>query len=204
MKSQIGTLIIALLLVSLPFQPLNGQSPVKKTFNWTSFGLGLFFDDTYTRPTDTQNGISLYLRTDWQMISKIETPQGIKERNNNLAIRFINHFQNIHESKILRHYDLGLLYGKTLGTVLQLNFSGGIGIIGGKYEETIYPDLSKPNPGGITYVDKSYIGFNVPFEAGLSIVPAKKFGIGFSAFANLNSQKSINGFVLKLEFGERR
>jgi hypothetical protein len=176
------------------------QNSTVSRYFWISFGPGGFFDDnTYNRPTDSQGGISLFCSADRLTVKTIETAEGLRRRNNKLEIRFINHFETIHESKILHHYDLGLLYGKSFGKLFQVNISGGIGVEGITEEVAIYSHNAAPRWEYIKYVNPG-----IPLELGVSFVPSKGFGLGISGFSNLNKRRSLTGIVFKIEFGRRK
>jgi hypothetical protein len=116
----------------------------------------------------------------------------------------MDHLEMIHEDVVLSHYDLGLLYGKSIsfGKVFQVNISGGAGVF--KREKEVYSDPG-PNPisGPIPKIEQYYT-FNVPLEFELCMIPSKYFGIGIAGFANLNTKRNINGIVVKLEIGKRK
>jgi hypothetical protein len=176
------------------------QSSTTGNYFWISCGPGGFFDDnTYNRPTDSQGGISLYCSANWLKDKTVETDNGQKHRNNKWEIRFINHFETIHESKILHHYDFGLLYGKSFGKLFQLSISGGFGIQGITQEVAIYSQNAAPKWEYINYLKPG-----IPIELGVSFVPLKWLGFGVAGFANLNKKRSLNGIILKIDFGKRR
>jgi hypothetical protein len=188
--------LLAALLIAI-----SSSGQISKHFIWGDLGLGGYHDDTYTRVTDSQGGVSIYTGITYGMYrldDSLYRPHNIC----NLKFRFANYFQTVHESTLLNHYDLGLMIGKSVGRVLQLNISGGMGVLGGKYETMILPDT--PASGPPRYVVEKFFAFNVPLEMTISVVPFKGFGLGFGGFLNLNSEKSINGFVFKIELGKRR
>jgi hypothetical protein len=192
-------LLLSIFLLVVSFSIYCQNSTVSKYFR-ISFGPGFFFDDnTYNRPTDSQGGISLYCSANWLKDKIVETADGSRHRNNKLKIRFINYFETIHESKILHHYDLGLLYGKSFGRLFQINISGGIGIQGITEEVAIYSQNAAPRWKYIKYVNPG-----IPLELGISFVPSKGFGLGLAGFSNLNKKRSLTGIVCKIEFGKRR
>ena len=63
--------------------------------------------------------------------------------------------------------------------------------------ESIEYSYPGPNPThGPMPVIKEYYTPNLPVELELFAVPSRNFGIGVAGFANLNSQRNINGLLL--------
>ncbi|HUX97057.1 MAG TPA: hypothetical protein VMV47_15075 [Bacteroidales bacterium] len=191
------TLLICLTISSSSFCQTNPPR-----LNWLNLGVGGFNDNSYTGPTDSNGGVSLFLSVNFLRPITTKT-QGEKNiLNHGFEFRFLNHFMTINESHWMNYYDTDLLYELSFGRYVRFNVSGGIGLL--KYDEEV---IIFPTPPYTTIpyskYEKHYTA-NFPFEAGINLNLLKGFGLGVGYFANLNGKKNVNGFFFNLAFGRLR
>ena len=168
--------------------------------NWLNLGIGGFNDNTYTGPTDSNGGVSLFLSVN--LLRPIKTKSDKNILNHGFEFRFLNHFMTINESHWMHYYDTDLLYELSFGRYVRFNVSGGIGLL--KYDEEI---VVYPTPPYTTIPYSKYVKkytANFPFETGISFDLLKGFGLGVGYFANINGKKNVNGFFFNLAFGKLR
>jgi hypothetical protein len=195
---------LSLLLLSflISFSSINGQTSLISNNIWISGGFGFF--SAKNVDYDTYGALSLNCSANLVRNKITDTIDKPYKWNNKWEIRFISHVENIPDDVTISHYDLGFLYGKScsFAKIMQLNFSAGIGVL--KREIVEYSDPG-PNPvfGPIPEIKKYYTP-NIPLEVELYVVPARNFGIGIAGFANFNTERNINGLLLKVEFGRIR
>jgi len=188
---------LLILLFLLGFSSIYCQTSSRSDDFWISCGPGGFFANNI----GTEAALSFYCSANWLRNKFGETANGPKHWNNKWEIRLINHLELIQREGVLHHYDFDLLYGKSYGKVIQVNISGGIGVLRGEKEVVVIDPQSLVPP---TFKREKYLTPNIPLEVEFSLIPTKYFGIGIAGFANLNTKRSINGIILKLELGKRR
>ena len=182
------------LIFFLSFSVVYSQSIGRHNYNWVSLGAGLFHESSSTG----FSGFSLYLSSDNSLERISKKDDELKKRNHFLKLRFMGHIRPGDEHNWGQFYDVGILYGKSYGEVFKASFSGGIGVLGGKY------DVVKLIPPGVMGTTTERItAFNIPLDLSLSVC-TKWVGFGITGFANLNSKESMTGFIVKLELGKIR
>lgn len=186
-------IIVSIFLMLFIIPPVYSQVP-DKNFNVSlALGPGFFVGKN-------SQGISFYSSVFVSKNKLIETNKGLKRKNNTLEFRFINHFDLVKEDNYGRLYDFGLLYGKSFGKVIRVTISGGAGMLGGKKTVTIFNGAT----GQPEHKDEGFLTPNFPVELGVSLVPIEYIGLGISGFASINSENSVFGCNLKLQFGRIR
>lgn len=167
------------------------QTSGDSDYFWVSLGKGFF-------GSKNSPGSILYGSADLSLNRHIESLDGIKHVNNSVKFRFIRYYELVEEAghnDRLNEFDI--LYGKTFGNVIQLNVSGGLGILLG-YD---YVDVSNWPPP--VYQNVMYRNLNIPIEIGASIV-SRFLGFGVAGYASINFKKPIYGIVGKIELGKIR
>ena len=106
---------------------------------------------------------------------------------------------------------VGVLIGKGLSSkYIQVQFSIGLGIIGGVKRGDFLYNKSSSNQGWISLMSQSYYskdGFltpSIPVEIDLLLKPIKYTGFGLSLFGNLNLIRPMYGLVFKVGLGKLR
>lgn len=100
-------------------------------------------------------------------------------------------------------WDVGILYGKNFKSkYLITSLSIGIGFVSGirrgRYLYTEYHWL-----GEIRHYEKlPFYTAGIPIEAQISWIPTSFWGMGITAFANLNRRNSVVGILLSKSFGK--
>jgi hypothetical protein len=170
--------------------------------SWVTLGIGTFSDDTYTGPTDSKGGISLYGSFNLYRSIKLKDEADNVKISHGATVRIINHFMTINEDLWLHYSDLDLMYGLVFGRICRFNMAGGVGLLKYDSEVVVYP---KTGTNGIPYskIEKNH-GVSLPLEAGISLAPLKGFGLGIGVFANINSKKSVNGAFVRMDLGKLR
>ena len=94
--------------------------------------------------------------------------------------------------------DIGLLYGykQSFGNI-HLSYLAGIGLTAGKYKS----DRIDENFSYLRYQMIDYETISLPLEIQLDLNRARPFGLGLSAFGNINAEKSFAGISLNLLIG---
>lgn len=95
------------------------------------------------------------------------------------------------------YWDVGLLYGRTAsGSWYQTSLSAGIGLMGGR--------TNQDGPVSARSTETLEPTVSLPLEAQLFWRPADFWGLGLSAFANINAKQSFGGIALCLQVGNLR
>ena len=181
-----GRLTIFLLLT---FSSVFCQTPGTDHIFYISGGAGIYGSGEYT-------GISFYSSLNWSRSTFIDTKILKPNRNTILEFRFTKNTASIDEDNYENLTELGLLYGKSFGKVLQLKVAGGIGMLSGRMQAGYNP---RGNP---IYGMESVLTPGIPLEIGVRLATAKYFGVGISGFANLNSKASLYGAILTIDLGK--
>jgi hypothetical protein len=104
--------------------------------------------------------------------------------------------------------DFGILFGMTYSRkLIQLSGSGGIGVAKGiRHGDFLYQESSGDFDafGTQHYEKKTFTRVGLPLEVECSFKPAKSFGIGLGAYANLNKDRSLFGLLFKIQIGKLR
>jgi hypothetical protein len=169
----------------------------KKTINlYGDFGLGGYYANSPEGITKGPAGFAFYIDANFL------------KNENNWKLRFIS------ESELNlfgpepgeKFYDIGFLYGRiSKSKIIRLSISGGLGLMGGVKRGAFL----STNPGifGLSaydsYETEHILAPAIPLEIDLSLI-SKYIGIGLTGYANLNHEKSIAGFIIRLEFGKIR
>lgn len=167
----------------------------KTSYLYGDFGLGSYYASS---PESNKGpaGFAFYLDANFL------------KNGNNWKLRFIreSEFNLFGPEPGEKFYDIGFLYGRvTKSKIVRFSISGGLGIIGGVKRGAF---LEK-NPGifGLfgydSYETEHILAPAIPLEIDLSLI-SKYIGIGLTGYANLNYEKSIAGFIIRLEFGKIR
>ncbi|MGC1392009.1 MAG: hypothetical protein WA816_13315 [Bacteroidales bacterium] len=168
----------------------------KKTINlYGDFGLGGYYASS---PEGNKGAAGFVFFADANFL----------KNGNNWKLRFIresefNLFGPVPGEKF---YDIGFLYGRvSKSKIVRLSISGGLGLIGGVKRGAFL----ERNPGiyGLfefdSYKTEHILAPAIPIEIDLSLI-SRYIGIGLTGYANLNHEKSIAGFIIRLEFGKIR
>jgi hypothetical protein len=144
---------------------------------WIDAGLGMFYT---TGQTDGFSGsFSANLISD----------------NTLYKIRFLYHteFHMFEYGPTEKFFSVGLMSGRGLsGEYVQIHFSGGLGITGGKNR------VSGP------FERDYFITPSIPLEIDMIIKPLKYLGAGVNLWGDLNFKRPMSGMVLKLGIGKFR
>jgi len=141
-------------------------------------------------------GISYYSNLNWSRSKLIDPNNLTLYKNTILEFRFTKSIASLDEDNYENLTELGLLYGKSFGKVLQFKVSGGIGILTGSKQAGYNPK------GTPIYGKESVLTPGIPLEIGIRLAPSKYFGVGVTGFANLNSKASLYGGILTIELGK--
>jgi len=127
------------------------------------------------------------------------------EKNNALfSCRFVHNTEFVlFTSPAETVWDFGLLYGKIKKYAYgSASMSCGISLIGGVRRGDY---LSSSGSGwfslGSNHDKRNFYNIGIPVEAQLFWTPTSVFGVGVSAFANLNLDKPFYGTTLLLQLG---
>ena len=102
-------------------------------------------------------------------------------------------------------YSVGMLFGRGFtGKYGQIYFSGGFGITGGvKRGRSLY-STPKFIGGSTTYEEVKFISPSIPIEIEVLPIPRKYNGVGFALYGDLNLERPMFGFVVKIRLVKLR
>ena len=178
--------------IVLPFCLISLLGQVDKKTNsfnkiWVTFNLGISGTGTETNNWNSGLYSSLGLN--------------LSSPNNNIKLKYTNNMPGgLFSEFSQRVYDFGILYGFKpdfeYGNVI---LSGGISIVSGYYYKSKYEDST-----GYTYDRESIYSVGFPFELQFDWNTFKYFGVGLSAFGNINFERIFYGAGLSVNIGKVR
>jgi len=172
----------------------NVQNENKKIINiYGDFGLGGYYANSPGGASKGLGGFGFYIDANFL------------KNENNWKLRFIreSEFNLLGPVPGEKFYDIGLLYGRvTKSKIFRLSLSGGLGLLGGVKRGAFLE--RKLGLFGYDLYEKEHILIPaIPLEIDFSFI-SKYIGIGMTGYANLNHEKSIAGFIFRLELGKIR
>lgn len=180
---------ILIILLSSFCSLIIAQLPEESYKGWISGGMGL-------HKNSFLDGLTFFSSYTGAREREIQKHDKIIHNTVLGELRYLKHFGLGDEKNHSNSDELDLLVGVSIGTIIQLRLSGGIGIV----------NCNKSTGNIITKPPESWkphlLKIGIPLEIGLQLSPVKYFGLGIKGYTNINPGATFSGIVLNVEIGK--